>query len=86
MGGDVEFISPVINHSNGSVDGHPSDGQIPAKTRFKKGHKRAWSMPNAHHRDKVFLVITEDNLLVYLYMSNHIYSLFSKMVRTESIS
>lgn len=67
-GADLEFLScePVNENPNGDVEQQIGDGQLVAKAKFKKGHKRAWSMPNAHHRDKdkALLVVAENNYKV----------------------
>ncbi|CAD5219882.1 unnamed protein product [Bursaphelenchus okinawaensis] len=64
-GADCEFLT----YEPGKVDAVErveqvnvdSPGQKPGKAKFKKGHRRAFSMPNAHHRDKAVLVVAENN-------------------------
>ncbi|KAI6214349.1 hypothetical protein M3Y94_00257300 [Aphelenchoides besseyi] len=63
-GADCEFLSydPENAAQAKDVDGDERTvGQQTMKARFKKGHRRAWSMPNAHHRDKAVLIVAENN-------------------------
>lgn len=60
-GADCEFLSYEPNADQCSVPVEVIDEQQSTK-KFKKGHRRAWSMPNSHHRDKALLVVAENNV------------------------
>ncbi|KAI6187386.1 hypothetical protein M3Y98_00237700 [Aphelenchoides besseyi] len=63
-GADCEFLSYDPENAANAKDAEGPEraiGQQTMKARFKKGHRRAWSMPNAHHRDKAMLIVAENN-------------------------
>ncbi|KAI6239550.1 Adiponectin receptor protein [Aphelenchoides fujianensis] len=65
-GADCEFLSyePAESNRQQAAEGDTqlAGGQQTMKAKFKKGHRRAFSMPsNAHHRDKAVLVVAENN-------------------------
>lgn len=62
-GGDCEIIdSSPGGQANGVVQ-QDKETTTTVKGRFKKGHRRAYSMPNAG-RDKAVLVVADDTVRV----------------------
>lgn len=63
-GADCEFLSFEPGQDNMGIPANSVEGHQGAKVKFKKGHRRAWSMPNHHNRDKAVLVVAENNFRV----------------------
>ncbi|CAD5227276.1 unnamed protein product [Bursaphelenchus xylophilus] len=59
-GADCVFLTCDAENRTGNGDPQPAETKG-GKAKFKKGHRRAFSMPNAHHRDKALLVVAEND-------------------------
>lgn len=56
--------STKTDQSSNPLNGNITQKNLAAKTKFKKGHRRAISMPNAKGVDRALLVVAEDNVKV----------------------
>lgn len=69
---EIEVINDVKEQTLNVSCSNPSNenskdlkSHIQFKEKFKKGHRRAYSMPNANRGDKAVLLVADDQIKVF---------------------
>lgn len=68
--------STNTDQSSNPLNGNITQKNVVVKTKFKKGHRRAISMPNAKGVDRALLIVAEDNVKVNFNLKNIKFALY----------
>lgn len=63
---EIEVLNEDTKPSPSKINGLQKNPMV--KSKFKKGHRRAYSMPNAKGGDRAVLVVAEDRIKVDFFL------------------